>query len=162
MVFGKARAFLNARPGPRQVPEISRLESVWANNLAAEPANRSNPCEKVVFTHFLAPAPQKWAPGTALVFGHLQGTPKNCRINIGAGRAAAYRVAGPGGKGLGTSARPVRRTQGEKMSFKMGKTVGPVLRRFGPASTCAQFRPQKRRPNYSRLIEGSRIASEYF
>ena len=152
MVFGKADPFLNARPGHCQVPKIPRLESVWTNNLAAEPASRSNPCEKVVFTHFLAPAPQKWAPGTTLVFGHLQGTPKNCRINIGAGRAAAYRVAGPGGKGLGTSARPEWRTQGGKMSFKMSKTGSGRSPTFGPASTSAQFRPHKRRPNYSRLI----------
>ena len=152
MVFGKADSFLNARPGHCQVPKISRLESVWTNNLAAEPASRSNPCEEVVFTHFLAPAPQKWAPGTTLVFGHLQGTPKNGRRIMGAGRAAVYRVAGPGGKGLGTSARPVRRTQGGKMSFKMSKTGSGRSPTFGPASTSAQFRPQKRRPSHCRLI----------
>ena len=39
-----------------------------------------------------------------------------------AGRAAAYGGAGPGMKGLGTSARPVRRPGGSKMGFKTSKT----------------------------------------
>ena len=71
---------------------------------------------------------------------------------MGAGRAAVYRVAGPGGKGLGTSARPEWRTQGGKMSFKMSKTGTGRLPAFGPASTSAQFRPQKRRLSCCRLI----------